>query len=171
MLRALTRHPLALALLALWLFGGCTGTAPEQPAAVTTPALADADFDHRQLPERVEKLRGVALVDVSEDLAALLPFEESDGGFFVLLSQKAPDGELMQGVLVRAGKELSPEELLGLPSSPVAVSGNVRSVTDNRLKEHFLEQYSIRLAERDGRVQWIDNELELHFQEQTEEDS
>lgn len=152
-------------LLLVGLLAGCSAntTAPT-PQATETPAAAvlqEVVFEHETLPGGVENLSGTALVSPAGDLAERIDLGEGQGeGFFLLLSPTAPD----KGVLVRADPEITPEQLETIESGVVKVSGPVKTIADPELAGWFQERFNVRVASRDGQVQWIDNQADLGWE-------
>ncbi|MCA9792916.1 MAG: hypothetical protein KC910_14010 [Candidatus Eremiobacteraeota bacterium] len=160
--------PFFTLLLAGLTLAGCSNPAP--PAATPTPAavVKDQSYDHRQLPEKVEEMSGTALLSCSGELAAHINAPDDNGsGFFVLISTSTPD----KGVLVRAGNNLTPEELMTKKSTIVAVSGPVKTLDNAELAPWFTKEFGLELSQVDGKVQWVDNQqpLELESAEEKKE--
>ncbi len=145
-----SRFALVCLILSLTLSFGCSSSA--------APPLANVEFQGQEkIPERVENLRGTALLGLDEaDLPANI--KSPDVSFFVMLSPTQVD----QGILVKA--PLSSEKLKQLDSAKLNVSGNVTTVEDPAMVARFKEKYGFQLkTSPEGKVQMIVHEGPLEL--------
>lgn len=140
------RFLLSCALAVSLLGAGCS----QKPDA---PPLKNVEFQgQQQLSERVENLRGTALMGIDQtDLPATIKGENVS--FFVMLDSAQPD----TGILVKV--PLSEEELKKLESAKLNVTGNVMPVEEPGLAETLKKKYAFNpKTSPDGKVLMIVHE-------------
>lgn len=106
----------------------------------------------QQMTERVENLRGTALMGIDQtDLPASVKGENVS--FFVMLDSAQPD----TGILVKV--PLSEDELKKLESAKLNVTGNVVTVDQPGLAEALKQKYAFHpKTSAEGKVQMIVHE-------------